>query len=186
MNGVDWLSVVADNYAEMIIRRIQASDAAGYQEVRKAALKDVPQFVGPLGEQEANCALNELETRIKNEEAEGIYRFGVFLDGRCVGVAAMSRKLNPKYAHKVFFWGLYILPEFRGRSVGRKLMEERIAFARTLSGVRFATLHVTTTNEPARILHQKFGFVSCGVEPEAMCLDGKFYDFELMQLDLSA
>lgn len=168
----------------MSIRRIQVSDAAGYQTVRKAALKDVPQFVGPSAEQEAVCALSEMEARIQNEEAEGIYRFGVFLDGRCAGVAAMTRKLNPKYSHKVFFWGLYILPEFRGRSVGRKLMEERIVFARTLPGVRFATLQVTTTNEPARILHQRFGFVSCGIEPQAMCLDGKFYDFELMQLDL--
>lgn len=168
----------------MNIRRVQVSDAAAYQAVRKAALKDVPQFVGPSGELEATCSIGELESRIKNGEHEGIYRFGVFVDGRCAGVAAMTRKLNPKYSHKVFFWGLYILPEFRGRSVGRKLMEERIAFARALPGVRFATLQVTTTNEPAKILHQRFGFVNCGVEPQAMNLDGKFYDFELMQLDL--
>jgi L-amino acid N-acyltransferase YncA len=44
---------------------------------------------------------------------------------------------------------------------------------------------VTTTNEPARVLHQRFGFMSCGIEPQALCLDGKFYDFELMQLDLN-
>ncbi len=169
----------------MIIRRLQSTDAAVYQQVRRAALSDVPQFVGPLAEQEAASKLPELGSRMKNYEAEGIYPFGCFLDGECAGVASLSRKLNPKYSHKVFFWGLYILPAFRGRSVGRHLMEHRIAFARALPGVRFATLQVTTTNKPARILHERFGFVSCGVEPQAMCLDGKFYDFELMQLDLS-
>lgn len=168
----------------MTLRRIQVSDAADYQAVRRAALKDVPQFVGPAAEQEAGCSLSELESWIQNEEAEGIYRFGVFLDGHCAGVTAVSRKLNPKYAHKVFLWGLYILPEFRGRSLGRKLVEEQIMFVRTMPGVRFATLQVTTTNEPARMLYRRCGFVSCGVEPQAMCLDGKFYDFELMQLDL--
>jgi len=63
-------------------------------------------------------------------------------------------------------------------------MECRIAFARNLPGVRFATLQVTTTNQPARILHQRFGFVSCGIEPQALHLNGKFYDFELMRLTL--
>jgi hypothetical protein len=27
--------------------------------------------------------------------------------------------------------------------------------------------------------------LSCGIEPQALHLDGKFYDFELMQLDFS-
>jgi L-amino acid N-acyltransferase YncA len=137
-----------------------------------------------LAEQEALCNLAELQTRMDNYEAEGIFPFGCFVGEHLAGVAAFSRKSNPKYLHKVFFWGLYVLPEHRGHSVGRQLMEHRLAFASGLSGVRFATLQVTTTNEPARILHQRFGFVSCGVEPQALHLNGKFYDFELMQLEL--
>lgn len=168
----------------MKIRRLQAIDAAGYQQVRRRALADVPEFVGPLAEQEALCKLGELQSRMNGYEAEGVFPFGCFLDEQCVGVAALKRNLNPKYSHKIFFWGLYILPEFRGRSIGRQLMEQRIAFARNLPGVRFATLQVTTTNEPARALHQRFGFVSCGIEPQALFLNGKYYDFELMQLDL--
>ena len=169
----------------MLIRRLKSSDAAAYQAVRRHALNDVPQFVGPLAEQEALCDLAELQARMDRYEAESVSPFGCFLDGQCVGVAAFSRKLNPKYAHKVFFWGLYVMPAARGRSAGRLLMEQRIAFARSLPGVRFAMLQVTTTNEPARALHQRFGFVSCGVEPKAMHLNGKFYDFEMMQLELS-
>ena len=167
------------------IRLLKSSDAMSYQRIRQCALKDVPQFVGPLAEQEALSELSELQERMENYETEGIYLFGCFLDGECAGVAALSRKLNPKYSHKVFFWGLYILPAYRRHSVGRRLMEHRIAFARNLPGVRFATLQVTTTNEPARILHRRFGFASCGIERQAMHLDGKFYDFELMQMDLN-
>ncbi len=169
----------------MVIRRLQPSDAEAYQQVRRHALKDVPQFVGPLAEQDALCDLVQLRSRVSTGEAEGVFRFGCFLGERCVGIAAFSRHLNPKYSHKVFFWGLYILPEFRGRSIGRRFMEDRIHLARSLSGVRFATLQMTTTNEPARALHQRFGFVSCGIEPQALCLDGRFYDVELLQMTLT-
>jgi ribosomal protein S18 acetylase RimI-like enzyme len=169
----------------MLVRRLQSSDAAVYQKIRRHAVSDVPQFVGPLAEQEALCDLTELQSRMDAYEAEGVFLFGCFSDEQCVGVAALSRKLNPKYSHKVFFWGLYIPPEFRGRSIGRQLMEHLIAFARSLPGVRFAMLQVTTTNEPARALHQRFGFVSCGIEPRALFLDGRFYDFELMQMNLT-
>ena len=168
----------------MEIRLLKPSDAESYQQVRRHALTEVPQFVGLLAEHEALCELTELKTRIAGHEAEGVFRFGCFLDGQCAGVAAVSRKSNPKYSHKVFFWGLYILPEFRGQSIGRGLMGHRITFARELPGVRFATLQVTTTNKPARALHRRFGFVSCGIEPHALCLNGQFYDFELMQLTL--
>src|SRR5262249_34783215 len=150
----------------MSVRRLQSSDAVAYQHIRRCALKDVPQFVGPLAEQEALCDLPDLQHRMEHYESEGIFPFGCFSDNQWAGVAALSRKQNPKYSHKVFFWGLYVLPAFRGRSVGRLLMEHRIAFARALPGVRFATLQVTTTNEPAHALHQRFGFVSCGIEPK--------------------
>lgn len=138
-----------------------------------------------MAEQEALSELTELQFRMDRYESEGSFPFGCFLEGECAGVAALSRKPNPKYSHKVFFWGLYILAAYRRCSVGRRLMEHRIAFVRSLPGVRFATLRVTTTNEPAHILHRRFGFVSCGIEPQALHLDGKLYDFELMQLDLN-
>ena len=169
----------------MTVRRLQPADAAIYHHLRQCALKDVPPFVGPLAENEAALELSELQSQMARYESDGIFSFGCFVENQCAGVAALSRKLNPKYSHKVFFWGLYVLPAYRGHSVGRRLMEHRIAFARSLPGVRFATLQVTTTNQPARLLHQRFGFVSCGLEPQALNLDGQFYDFELMQLDLT-
>lgn len=168
----------------LTIRRLQSSDAVLYQKIRQAALKEVPQFVGPFAEQEALSEVAELQSRMDRYESEGIYAFGCFLDGECAGVAALTRKLNPKYSHKVFFWGMYVLPLYRGRSVGRQLLEHCIAFTRSLPDARFAALQVTTTNKAARRLYQRFGFTSCGVEPQAMHLHGKFYDFEWMQLDL--
>lgn len=168
----------------MTIRRLQSSDAAAYQQIRRHALNEGPQFVGPMAEQEALCGLPELQSRLENYEAEGVFPFGCFLGDECAGVASLTRKLNPRYSHKVFFWGLYVMPPYRGRSVARQLTETRIAFARSLPGVRFVTLQVTTTNKASHTLHSSFNFVSCGIEPQALNINGIFYDFETMQLDL--
>jgi ribosomal protein S18 acetylase RimI-like enzyme len=46
-------------------------------------------------------------------------------------------------------------------------------------------LQATTTNEPAKALYRKFGFVSCGIEPKALKLGDDYWDFETMQLDLA-
>lgn len=80
----------------MVVRLLQPSDAVAYLRVRRHALTDVLQFVGPLAEQEALCDLAELKTRMDAYEAEGVFPFGCFLDEQCAGVAALSRKLNPK------------------------------------------------------------------------------------------
>jgi ribosomal protein S18 acetylase RimI-like enzyme len=167
------------------VRQLDSNDAAAYQKVRRHALMDVPQFVGTLAEQDTLSEIEQLQSRMDNDESEGVYRFGYFLNQECVGVAAFTRNLNPKYSHKVFFWGLYILPHYRGRSIGTHLMEHRISLAQTLKGVRFAMLQVTTTNKPARALHARYGFVSWGIEPQALNLNGTFYDVEMMQLDLT-
>jgi L-amino acid N-acyltransferase YncA len=168
----------------LTVRRIQPADVAAYQHVRQHALQDVPQFVGPSAEWEALADLASLQMRMANYESEGTFPFACFSGNDCAGVAAFTRKSNPKYAHKVFFWGLYVLPAYRKNSVGSLLMQHRIAFAKTLPGVRFATLQMTTTNNAARALHRRFGFISCGIEPAALNLNGTLHDFELMQLDL--
>jgi ribosomal protein S18 acetylase RimI-like enzyme len=169
----------------MTFRRLQSSDAIIYQQIRRHALNEMPQFVGPLAEQEALSELTQLQSCMDGYESEGIFPFGCFLDAECAGVAALTRKLHPKYSHKLFLWGMYILPAYRGRSIGRHFMEHLLSFAHNLNGVRFVILQVTTSNAPARVLYQRFGFVSCGIEPQAIRLGEMFHDFEMMQLDLN-
>jgi len=168
----------------MIIRLLQPGDAACYQDIRRRALAEAPQFVGPLGEREAASDPAELTARMAAYPLEGIYLFGCLLDEDCVAVAGLNRSQNPKYAHKMFLWGMYVVPEYRGRSIAHRMLENLLAHAREQKGVRFVTLQVTATNEPAKALYRSHGFASYGIEPEALRLDGRCYDFEMMQLPL--
>ena len=168
----------------MNIRLLEPSDAALYRRIRQQALAEAPQFVGPLGEREAGSDLADLQARLAAYPSEGVRVFGLFMADTCAAVAGLSRQPNPKYAHKLFLWGLYVLPDHRGRSVGRGLLQWLLDYARELPGVRFVALQVTKTNEPARALYLAHGFRRYGEEPAALLVDGRSFDFELMQLDL--
>ena len=57
-----------------------------------------------------------------------------------------------------------VLPEWRRRGVGRRLMLALMDLA-TSVGARTATLEVRLTNMPARRLYEQFGFRPVGVRP---------------------
>jgi ribosomal protein S18 acetylase RimI-like enzyme len=168
----------------VVFRPLAPEDAEAYRAIRRSALVEAPQFVGPLAEREAGLELVELRSQLRAYPAQGIHVFGTFIAGDAAAVAAMTRKLDPKYAHKLFLWGMFVLPEFRGKSIGRRFLDHLLAFGRQQAGVRFINLQVTTTNTPARALYASRGFVSYGVEREALRLDAGSFDFEMMQLDL--
>src|SRR5579871_326248 len=98
----------------MVVRRIAIEDVEVYQGVRRRALEEVPEFVGPQAEWEARCGVGELRERLGRYEEEGLYAFGYFREGGCLGVAGMRRELGERWRHKVFFWGLYVMREGRG------------------------------------------------------------------------
>jgi ribosomal protein S18 acetylase RimI-like enzyme len=161
-------------------------DAPAYRSLRQRALAEAPQYVGPLGEREAMSSVEDLQTRLTAYPGEGVSMVGGFVDGICTAAAGLNRSLNHKYAHKMFLWGMYVLPEHRGCSLGRQLLEHLLALAREQAGVRFVQLQVTSTNDPAVSLYRRGGFVRYGLEPSALRLDGRDYDFALMQCELSA
>ena len=57
-----------------------------------------------------------------------------------------------------------VLPEYRGRGVGRQILEELLERGRKLGAEEF-TLEVRSSNEPAIRLYESFGFVCEGIRP---------------------
>jgi ribosomal protein S18 acetylase RimI-like enzyme len=169
----------------MIIRPLQPGDAAGYLALRRRALAEAPQFVGPLGEREAMGGMEELLDRLAAYPAEGTQVFGSFANEALAAAAGLNRSQNPRYSHKMFLWGMYVLPEYRRQACGRGLLEHLLDLARGRQGVRLVNLQVTAANEPAKAFYRRSGFASYGIEPVALQLDGQFYDFEMMQCVLA-
>jgi RimJ/RimL family protein N-acetyltransferase len=81
-------------------------------------------------------------------------------DGLLVGRLSLARDPHPASAH-VADLGLMVAQGWRGRGIGRALLDEAVAWARE-SGIRKLELHVFPWNEPALGLYESFGFTREG------------------------
>ena len=83
-------------------------------------------------------------------------------------------------------WGMYVDPAARGRGVGRRLLADAVERARRVDGVRQVHLSATVGNDGAVCLYESLGFVTWGIEPASMTLEGVDLDEAHMVLYLDA
>jgi ribosomal protein S18 acetylase RimI-like enzyme len=100
-------------------------------------------------------------------------------DGGIVGWCDIVPKHGPVYAH-VGVLGMGLLPAFRGRGLGRRLIDLSLAAARR----RFeqVELAVYATNLRAQALYRNVGFVERGRLPRGRKAGDRYDDVILMSL----
>ena len=108
--------------------------------------------------------------------------FGAFAGERLVGMATYIQNTREKTRHKGAMVAVYVAPDWRAAKLGRKLVERVIAHAQALGVMLQCT--VTAENVAARRLYHSLGFLPYGLERDALCVDGRFLDEELLVLDL--
>jgi ribosomal protein S18 acetylase RimI-like enzyme len=82
-------------------------------------------------------------------------------------------------AHVLMVRGLAVDPAWRGRGIGRRLVDAAVAEAER-RGARRLTLRVLAPNAAARALYEAAGFVVEGVLREEFLLDDRYVDDVLM------
>jgi RimJ/RimL family protein N-acetyltransferase len=166
--------------AGVAIRRLEPADAAAFRDVRLAGLTDAPAAFGSSVEEEADKPLAFFEARIAMPPPGAI--FGAFVDGRLAGIARFSVAAGVKKQHIGEMTSVSVPTAFRGRGLATRLVDHVIAHASRHVVVLRAT--VVATNGPARAIYLKAGFQPFGVEPRALFVDGRYYDEELLNLDV--
>ncbi len=78
-----------------------------------------------------------------------------------------------------------VLPEYRGKGIGRQLLQACISKART-KGITRIELEVRADNERAIALYKALGFEIEAVKRNAMRFDGVYFDALQMSLLQSA
>jgi len=163
------------------IRMLSEVDVEVYRPLRLQALRDDPSSFGASYEEESKRPAEEIAKRLACSD-DG-FVLGAFAPD-LVGVTGFYRRQGLKARHKGTIWGMYVLPEFRGRGLGKKLMIAAINRASQIAGVEALTLNVVTTNEAARHLYLSLGFTTFGTDYGALKLDGHYFDEDLMWLKL--
>jgi ribosomal protein S18 acetylase RimI-like enzyme len=170
-----------DGAPGLVIRPLAANDAAAFRTLRITALRESPDAFTASIEEEAALSDDEMAARAV-PEAPGVF-LGAFAGGELVGMAGYIANARPKTRHKGVMVAVYVAPQWRAEKLGRRLVEAVIGHARSV-GATLLHCTVRADNVPARRLYLSLGFVPYGLERDAVLVDGRYVDDELLALDL--
>ncbi|MEQ1657343.1 MAG: GNAT family N-acetyltransferase [Hylemonella sp.] len=166
------------------LRRLDAEDAEAFSRLRRELTADNPVPMGLTLQEELTRSIEGFRSQLSSLPPNAV--FGTFFDGELCATAAVSR--TSPYAssgHKMVMWGVFTSPRFRRRGLSRMVVQRTIQHAFEV-GARRINLLVYVPNDPALALYRSFGFVECGSEPEAVCLDGSYFDGVHMSLSIDS
>jgi len=162
----------------IIIRPLEAGDAASFKALRLLGAKTSPTSMVPTYQEEEGRSIDEMAARIRPTDTQVV--FGAFDSDALVGIVGVRRDPLVQIRHKAVIWGVFVDPAYRRAGVAQDLLNAATEHAlRTWRCVQL-TLCVNTENVAAKRLYVSAGFVAFGVEQRSMCVDGRFYDEEHM------
>ena len=166
------------------IRQIRPEDWQKFKALRIEALRLHPEAFGATYEYELSKTDEQWQERAR-ECATSQENMIAVADNECqlVGMVGLYRD-SGKHAHVAHIWGVYVQADFRGRNLGCALMQEALAGARRMEGLRKVSLQVNAVATPAYRLYLSCGFKATGRMVQEMCVDNVYYDMLLMELYL--
>jgi ribosomal protein S18 acetylase RimI-like enzyme len=166
------------------IRRLGVEDAGAYWETRNRGLEEFPDAFTTSIEEGLATEPTALAKRLGGNGTDD-FVLGAFCDdGRLAGYAGFQREARKKRRHTGRLVGMYVVAEFRRNGLGEQLLQSLIDAVRKLDGMEQLNLSVRRSNAGAQRLYLRAGFVSYGVEKNALKVDGVYYDTQYMALAL--
>jgi RimJ/RimL family protein N-acetyltransferase len=171
-----------------IIRRLSAdstADVTQYWQVRNQGLKEFPDAFTTSYEEGVATAPEKLAKRFGGENSDDFVIGAFSATDKLLGCTGFERETRAKQRHKGKVIGMYVIPDARGTGLGRKILAALLSEAEQLKGLEQIILSVTHSNEGARSLYLSMGFVSFGIERNAIKVGQNYYDKEFMALTLT-
>lgn len=110
---------------------------------------------------------------VANNISRGLAQYFAVDGGRVVGWCDVLPKEIPEFSH-VGVLGMGVLKDYRGRGLGRRLIEAALAHARDKNGIEKVELTVFESNTRAAALYESAGFVLEGRRLRGRRLDGVY------------
>jgi putative acetyltransferase len=134
-----------------LVRRIQENDNKAIQNIIETVMTEF----GAVG-QGFSIMDPEVKSMFESYSCNGSAFFIIDIDNKTVGGAGIAQ-LKEEGDKVCELKKMYVLPEARGRGVGRVLMEECLKAAKDL-GYKFCYLETLSNMKSASILYEKYGF----------------------------
>ena len=145
--------------------------------IRLEALQNNPEAFGSSYAEEvlySNDKFREILVRVKI--------FGLFCNDKIVGSVGFEVESMKKLAHNGCITGMYVTPAHRGNGAGSMLLKAVVEYAK--GHVMQLYLYCISEGKGAIKFYEKHGFVTCGIHPRALKEGDKFYDTNVMLLEL--
>lgn len=167
----------------MDIHQLHEHDAEVFRNLRLRALREHPEAFLASFEEEQERPVEQVFEQLRASTQEN-FHLGAFVEGQLVGIAHFARQEGVKVKHRAYIEAMYVVPERRGLGIGRMLLEQLIAHARTLTRLEELGLWVIIGNERAQALYEAAGFQTFCIEPRSIKVGERYYDGAGMLLRL--
>lgn len=151
-----------------------------YRRLRLDALRDSPQAFGASYDDELALPDEHWMGRLREaEEGRSVSLFAEH-DGELVGMIGAFFEAGPEVATVV---AVFVRSKFRGRGIGRMLVDAVLDRLREMHGTERAKPLVNVDQAPALALYRGAGFVDAGKERIRLG-DGRIYDELVLERSL--
>mmetsp|Transcript_22602 Transcript_22602/g.71694 ORF Transcript_22602/g.71694 Transcript_22602/m.71694 type:complete len:195 (+) Transcript_22602:86-670(+) len=141
------------------LERLEPESWRRFREVQLRAMRDSPDiFLRPMALDEA---LGEEEWRLRISRGMTLVASMALAEGSAEDVGVASAAACPGRPGSATF-GIWVTPEWRGKGLGGRLVDEVLSWARS-AGFSRMVLHVPDDNEAAVGLYERKGFKATGV-----------------------
>jgi len=157
------------------IARVSPDEWQILRELRLHAVKEEHRAFGKSYEEE----LQESEEEWRQKLATSVYVIAKEM-GKPVGMLCGVQQKGNRLQHVANIYGVYVVPEARGKQIATLLMEALMNELRA-RGVKKVCLYVTKPQKAAIALYTKLGFKQVGLHEKEMFVDGKYLDSIAME-----
>ena len=169
------------------VRTLAEADLAAYKVLRDHVLAHHAEAFTSDAATEATRTAQSYSARLgssaNDTDADG-FSLGAWRGDRLVGAITCERDPRSKVRHVGHIVGMMVTTDEQGQGVGRALLAALIERASADAELHQLTLSVTSSNERAVRMYERAGFTSYGSLPRAIRVAGRFFDKQLMHLEL--
>lgn len=166
----------------MTIRFLDINDVYDFRELRIKGLQTDPTAFGSTYEREINLPLEKFEARLEHSPDQ--FTVGCFDRNKLICTASFIRHSADKFKHKGMIIAVYCEEEFRGSGAAKKTIQFLLTNAKKLPGLEILHITVVSDNIRAKRFYRNIGFQKYGQEPRALFYENRYYDEDLMYLEI--
>lgn len=166
----------------MEIFKLTPLDWKKFKELRLEALKKNSEAFGSSYKESIKKADEEWKKQLEKPKSH------IFVAREAddfIGMAAAYQEEGEKICHVAYIWGVYVWEAYRGKGIGRQLMEAVLAELKSSREVEKANLNVNTQLAGVVKLYESLGFTITGTSHRELKIDGEYFDEHAMEIFLN-